>query len=205
MTINQIIKYLNENFGAIQTITTILLALFTGIYAFLTAKIVGSAHREHEASYRPYIQISVYLRAGFIFCLKIRNVGKTSARTVSLDLDKDIFQFTEINRNLKDFFIFKNVIESIPPETEYHIDLGTSFEYFNEENAEVLPKVFTMTISYSYFDKKHAVERTTIDLRPYHSTSVIKDPIIEELEKLKKDLSGKLENIAKNINSAIKR
>jgi hypothetical protein len=193
------LDYLNKNSGAIQTITTVLLAILTGLYVFITGKLLGSAHEEHEAAIRPYLQISVYVRSEVILCLVIKNIGRSAANKVSLSIDKDIFQFGEATRNVRDFPLFSQITESIPPAAEYHIDLDSSIQLFSEGRERLVPKVFTVTATYSFFEKKPVVEKTGIDLRGYESTNVGRDPLVESLKSLKKEVVGELKDLVKGI------
>lgn len=182
------LRYLNENAGAIQVITTVFLAIFTAIYVFLTGRLVYVTRLEHDADIRPYVLVRPYLRSDIMVSLLIKNVGKTAAENVTLTLDQDFFQFGDASRNLRNMPLFSKPISSIMPGVEYHVDLGTGPTFFQKhvkEPTKKMPNVFSVTSSYSYFSKA-IFETAIIDVSAYYDTHQQKSEISDEIEDLRK-------------------
>lgn len=182
---------------------TALLVLITGYYAWTTNRIlsankeaVAAMREQSEAMTRPYIQPMLGLVPNTpIFVLKIRNIGKTTARNLRLTLDKDFYQLGNQKRNLRDLNTFKDEISSFPPDSEFSFWLGTGPEMFAaEHNDDLMPQVFSVTASYEYAQKK-VTETTTIDFRPFLSTDLPRDSITHEL----KDMTREIKDVSRAI------
>ena len=173
------------------------LAVITTIYAFFTFKILGAnkaiveeMRKQQEATMRPYVSISAYLRTGTpFFYLRVKNVGKTAATELSLSLDKDFYQLGEKSevRNLAKLAAFTNSIHSLPPDGEMLFLLANGPSLYAEQSKDVTPLVFAVTAKYSIVSKM-VLEKTTIDLRPYIGTDIPRDDIAEELKELRKSV-----------------
>ncbi|MGX4181778.1 hypothetical protein [Escherichia coli] len=173
-------------------ILTAILVIITGIYAFLTYKMSRISERtaqimneQTEAMSRPYIIIQPMVRphSQFLY-LKIYNSGKTPALNVELELDKDFYQFDEPTKNLKETSIFTSTIDSLAPNQELFFALGQGWVIFGE-SKNPLPQQFTITATYSYMNKE-VVEKNNIDLSPFMQSEGEKNPIVEELERIRK-------------------
>ncbi len=173
-------------------ILTAILVIITGIYAFLTYKMSRISERtaqimneQTEAMSRPYIIIQPMVRphSQFLY-LKIYNSGKTPALNVKLELDKDFYQFDEPTKNLKETSIFTSTIDSLAPNQELFFALGQGWVIFGE-SKNPLPQQFTITATYSYMNKE-VVEKNNIDLSTFMQSEGEKNPIDEELERIRK-------------------
>ena len=100
---NMVIEYL-----------TAILIFVTTIYVYLTHKMakatessVQAINEQSEAMYRPYVVVEPFVRLNTpFFCLRIKNTGKTPAKNLTLNFDRDFYQFAEKNKNFKDFDAF---------------------------------------------------------------------------------------------------
>jgi hypothetical protein len=184
-------------------ILTALLVLITAIYAWLTYRMARATEQstqaivaQSEAMSRPYITISPWVRpkANF-FYLKIANTGRTAAANVRLTLDRDFYQFgeaTQPDRNLRTKTAFSQAIDSVAPGVEMMFCLGQGWVVLGDDTKpHVTPSQFNVTASYQYLDRT-VTEVTRIDLRPYIGSEVEPDPLVEELERIRKVLEGKL-------------
>lgn len=171
---------------------TAVLVVVTGIYAYLTYKMSIMSERsvlmikeQTEAMSRPYLVVQPVVRPHTPFLyLKIYNSGKTSALNVKLELDKDFYQFDESDKNLKKASAFSSAFDSFAPNQELFFALGQGWLIFGESKHS-LPEQFVVTASYSYLDKE-VVEKNHIDLRPFSQSEGQRNPIVEELEKIRK-------------------
>lgn len=176
----------------VMEILTAILVVVTGIYAYLTHKMSNMSERsvqmmkeQAEAMSRPYLVIQPFVRPHTPFLyLKIYNSGKTPALKVKLELDKDFYQFDESDKSLKEASIFSSTFDSFAPNQELFFALGQGCAIFGD-SKNALPEQFVVTATYSYMDKE-VVEKSHIDLRPFAQSEGEKNPIVEELEKIRK-------------------
>ncbi|HSP85766.1 MAG TPA: hypothetical protein VLN09_08535 [Psychrobacter sp.] len=173
---------------------TAILVISTIAYSFLTYRIsrsnketVDIMKEQTEAMSRPYIVIEPFVRPNTpLLYLKIVNTGKTSANNLRLSISNDFYQFGEENKNIKDFPAFCSTIDSFAPNQQLIFALAQGFLIFGESNSK-LPKQFSITANYS-FGTREVIETNHIDLRAYELSKGFKDPVVEELGKIREQL-----------------
>ncbi|MEZ5631571.1 MAG: hypothetical protein R3F09_12820 [Burkholderiaceae bacterium] len=176
---------------------TAILVFVTAIYSYLTYKMVKASEasvqavrEQSEAMLRPYVSVSPYVRPHTtVLYLRVENTGRTAAENLRLSMDKDFFQFGKAkqpDRNLRTKAAFVDAIQSLPPGGKLVFALAQGFIIF-APNADpsVVPQQFSVTATYS-FSGKQVNETHRIDLRPYIGSEGERDPVVEELEKLRK-------------------
>ena len=170
------------------TIISFLTLIVTGIYAYLTYRIVQASKEQSESVFRPYITITHRLSTQTLIKLYIRNTGKTNACNLRLQIDRDFRQLDSKREedNIANNFAFNNVIETFPPGSELKFSLMSTIALHAESYAQ--PFIFTITATYSYVDKT-VTEKTTIDLRPYKGTFLPDYSVEDGLEALRKEIS----------------
>lgn len=180
---------------------TAALVLITGFYAYLTHRLavasersVQAAERHLEATLRPYITIRPYVRPNTPFLyLAVINTGASGATDLTMKLDRDFYQFGEhkrSERNLRNVSAFSSPITSFAPGQELHFALGQGWVIFAKEtNPAVTPLEFSVNVTYRFADKA-VTELHRIDLRPYVGSEENRDPIVQELEKIRKALTA---------------
>lgn len=183
-------------------ILTGILALITAIYAYLTLRMakaseasVQAVKQQSEDALRPYISVSPFIRPHALFLyLRVANTGRTGAQNLRLTFDRDFFQWGEANKpdsNLRNKNAFSLPIDSFPPGAELIFALGQGPVLFGEEANPVATTVqFNITATYEFFGKR-VEEVNRIDLRPYLGTQIEHDPVVEELEQIRKVLMQK--------------
>jgi hypothetical protein len=86
---------------------------------------------------------------------------------------------------------FSTTIDSFPPGTELIFALGQGWVIFGENaQPDVCPTQFNVTATYEFLEKE-VTEVNRIDLRPYIGTEGEHDPIVEELERIRKVMETK--------------
>ena len=177
-------------------VLTGLLVLITGVYAWVSFRIlranerlVGEMKLQSEAINRPYITVRAYTVPNSpILYLGIFNTGKLPAEKVKLEIDRVFYQFGDRReeRNMATFSIFNQEIDCFAPGQEFKFMLGQGFVIFAEEADEsVTPTVFDIKATYSFGDKSYS-ETNVIDLNPFRMTSLGTDPLISEIEGIRK-------------------
>lgn len=176
---------------------TAILVFITAIYSYLTHKMakaseasVQAMREQSEAMLRPYVTISPYVRPHTtVLYLRIENTGRSAAENLRLSIDKDFFQFGEAKQpdhNLRTKSAFVEPIQSLPPSGKLVFTLAQGFIIFAPEaDPNHVPQQFTITATYR-FGEKEFTEANRIDLRPYIGSEGELDPVVEELEKLRK-------------------
>ena len=176
---------------------TAILVFITGIYSYLTHKMakaseesVKAMREQSEAMLRPYVAITPYVRPHTtVLYLRIENSGKSSAENLRLSMDKDFFQFGEVNQpdhNLRTKKAFLDPIRSMPPGGKLIFALAQGFVVFAPSaDPDHLPRQFTITATYQFGDREFK-EINHIDLCPYIGSEGEHDPLVEELERLRK-------------------
>lgn len=191
------VKHPDGGHMVIEYLTGILV-LITAIYAYLTYRMAKASEASAEAVrnqsemfLRPYITISPFIRANTpLLYLRVKNTGKTGAQNLRLSIDRDFFKFGN-RANLKTLSAFTTPIDSFPPDAELIFGLAQGWVLFGEKsNPNICPAQFNVTATYDFFGKK-VQEITQVDLRPYLGTEGEHDPIVEELEKIRKVLEDK--------------
>ncbi|WP_264878328.1 hypothetical protein [Vibrio agarivorans] len=172
----------------IMEILTAILVVVTAVYAFLTYKMSQMSERsvqvmkeQTEAMSRPYLVFQPVVRPHTpLLYLKIYNSGNTPAVGVKLSIDQDFYQYDELGKNLKSLSIFDDKIDSLSPNQEMFFALGEGWKVFGD-SKNPMPQQFTITASYSFMNKT-VEEKNHIDLRPFAFSEGERNPIVEELE-----------------------
>ena len=182
----------------IEYLTGILIFV-TSIYVYLTYKMVEATessvqaiNEQSDALQRPYVVVEPFVRPNTPFLyLRIKNTGKTSAQDLTLNIDRDFYQFADKGKNFKDFDAFNTTIDSLPPNAELLFALAQGWVILADDaDQEITPKQFEILAEYKY-QNKSVRENHKIDLRPYSASEGAKDPVVEELEKIRKALEKK--------------
>lgn len=181
----------------IELLTGILVAV-TAFYSWATYKILRAnesvlreMEMQREDTYRPYISIfpSTYSDSSIIY-LEIVNTGKTAAHNLTLELNKDFYQFGRIEApgNMRFLSAFSENIDCFSPQSKMIFYLATGDDLFGpgfDENKT--PKKFSIKSTYSYSEKM-VEEVTNIDLTPYNNTAIPPNPIVSTLKNMTKSI-----------------
>jgi len=181
---------------------TAILVFVTAIYAYLTLRMakaseasVEAVREQSVAMLRPYITVAPFIRPHTPFLyLRVTNTGRTGAQNLRLTLDRDFFQFGEKNRpdkNLRTISAFSAPIDGFSPGAELLFGLAQGWVLFGADaNSDVCPAQFNVTATYEFLGKRFE-EVNRVDLRPYIGTEGERDPVVEELERIRKVMEQK--------------
>jgi hypothetical protein len=181
---------------------TLALVVITAFYAWATFKIlranqgvVAGMKEQTEAQFRPYVVISVTPRVGTtLLLLEIQNTGKSPALNLNMKIDKDFYYQAEKNenKNIAKLPAFSKPIACLAPGTRLSYILGVGHTIFGDNVNETLcPKIFQVQADYEFADKKYS-ENNIIDMHPLLRSSVMHDPVSEELKHLRESLVSAL-------------
>jgi len=181
---------------------TAILVFVTAIYAYLTQKMakaseasVQAVRDQSEAMLRPYIGISPFVRPQTtVLYLRVENTGRTAAENVRLTMDRDFFQFGDNKRpgnNLRTKSAFSEPIDGFAPGNKLVFALAQGSVIFGDGyRPENTPHQFNITATYE-FSGKPVEEVHRIDLRPYIGSEGERDPLVDELEKIRQIIEKK--------------
>lgn len=186
------------NFENVSEWLTLANVMLTAVFAGLTFLILlanraaVAAMREQMAEQaRPYVHVSVRVRLGTpVTQLVIKNVGRSPAQRLRLGIDRDFYQFGEVQsgRNLAKQKAFTQPIDCLPPDTELLFDLGMGFKIFAPDaDAAICPPTFVVSADYQHGKYRYS-EKIHVDLHPFVGTSIPYHPVGEELEKVRKSI-----------------
>lgn len=188
---------------------TLTLVIVTAFYAYATFKIlranetmVLTMRDQQSAAMRPYILVSTSIRPGTqLFYLSIKNVGKTAALDLKLSMNKDFYQLGEkrVERNIAASAAFLQTIDSLPPDGQLLFLMGNGPSLYSECNRDeqLSPLVFTVTANYKSLADTYT-ENSIVDLKPYINTDIPHDPVVEELGKLRQEVTKLAKLLEKN-------
>lgn len=178
-------------------IITLILALISGLYAWLTHRIAVSNERsvaimakQTDLLTRPYVDVSVFTPPkSHVFYLRIRNSGRTAARNLRLQVDRDFFPFGRQSQpSLVSLAAFREAITSFGPIAQLTFALGSAVDIFREDtDPKIMPQEFRITASYEY-DNGSVSETSHVDLRPYRLSAMEPSPLVDELERIREVL-----------------
>jgi hypothetical protein len=178
------------------------ISLFVAIVTYQMVKAnretVAVMKAQLDASTRPYIQVTPFVRAmSTMLMLSIKNAGGSSAKNLRLSLDKDFYFNAHLDEddNLRKYTTFVHPIQSLSPQAEMVFYLGVGHNIFRD--AERCPQQFTVQAEYEYQDNR-VVESTTIDLQPFRKSAKPVDPIVEQLENISGHLSEIRSAVSRN-------
>lgn len=174
-------------------ILTAILIVITAVYAFLTWRIskaneavVTTMRLHHEAAFRPYVTVSTFtVPTDLRIYLRIENTGKTAARNVRLSLDRPFHRHARADDNLQNYPAFSHPIDCLAPGMRLPFALGTGIDLFGDSaKPELSPLLFNILAQYEW-EGSSADETHTIDLRSYLQTNIPRDPLVEEVKRLR--------------------
>jgi len=103
---------------------------------------------------RPYIAITHSVTSQTLIRLSIKNTRKSSADNLRLQIDKNFHQYARQDLNIADIYLFKNTIQTFPPNAQLFFPLISSLEYQGPQPENPLsPSLFSITATYSFLGK----------------------------------------------------
>ena len=180
---------------------TAALTIITGIYAYLTFRIlkanehaVAAMQEQAEQANRPYVVVAPFLKPySIVIYLRITNSGKTAAERLRLTLGKGVQRLSRPGDeyDMQKLSAFSEEIATFAPGAELFFMLGTGISFFGQDaKPDLTPPVFDVTASYSWRERS-VKETTVVDVRPLRGADLVPDSIVEELERIRKVLEKK--------------
>lgn len=186
------------NWGTVWSAATVVLTLglliATGVYAWLTYRLVNASEQHSWEVSRPRLLIALRAnQGGQFFILHIENVGLTSAEEVQLTLDQPVHQQFGRADDIQNVPVFKEGLRSFPPRTPIQIGLGVGFSYLGSEvDRSKHPLSFKVTATYKS-GARVITEKFPIDVRQQYDATLLRRDYVEDFarnfpDKMSKDM-----------------
>jgi len=176
----------------IQIGASLILAILTGIYVYLTKKILYEMKKARKEEKKPYIVIDVDIPRVPIFNLIMKNIGTGPAKNVEVKFDPDIYLPHE-GVKLSELPLFQR-IKYFSPGKEHKLFLGMSWDKINDQNLTDLKiKVY---LAYENMWGENIHDEMAIDFTIYKDLTQIKlkglHDLTNEVEKIVAILKKKI-------------
>lgn len=122
----------------------------TGVYAWLTFRLVKAAEEQSWEVSRARIVVKIATnQGGQLFLLHIENSGRSSAYDLTLAIDRPLHTDLGQKEDIRDRPLFKNGLRSFPPDTTVRFALGVTFQYLNDaKDRSQHPTSFMVSANY---------------------------------------------------------
>lgn len=185
---------------AFATVASVVVAAIYAGLTYLVARKNGEMVALMEAQYRefiaPHVTLSVGIKHSVVTTIKIRNVGRSTAKNVRLSLDRDFYQFADHipEKNVRNWPLFQRAMPCMGAGDEIFFMLCQGFNIDKEiGGVNITPSKFSILVAYEFGGVKRS-EDYEIDLGFYSRTQQDRPQELEELEKIQKHL-GKLVSV----------
>ncbi|MCX6565112.1 MAG: hypothetical protein NTW38_01595 [Candidatus Aminicenantes bacterium] len=181
-------SFMNTNSGSIIAILTFVLAAISGIYAFLTWKMVKETKRMREIQSEPQISIFYKSKDEYInlIDLVIKNIGPGPAYKLAFKASPD-FEYSE-GMKLSEMNIFKNGLKYLAPNQELVFFLNSLIEI----SSKKLCSYFDITVNYEDDSGKKYENSYNIDLSEIFGLRHVGGPplkkIADQIEKIVEEI-----------------
>lgn len=158
--------------------------LLTYFYVIFTWEMLEKLKKESYLEKRPYL-ISDFESENSFLRIYVKNIGKTPAKNVEIQIRPDIKIFDNKSLNQS---IFKEKILFFPPEKQIGSLINTTPEFFKNESSE-----YEISLSYSDVFDRIFEEKIILNLEHHKSQMYLpqKDitDIVKSLDKIKEELN----------------
>jgi hypothetical protein len=179
------LRFLNENAGALSVLFSLVVTGATVVYAWLTAQLVSETRRMRRAQSDPKIALGLaphQFRFGFVDLL-IVNEGSGSAHDVTFEVHPDETADPELVQKLQDYGLIKRGLKYMSPRQE----VRTFFASMIERDERRMNTNIDVTVRYRTPSGEPGQGRYSLDFSPYWGHSELgKHPLVEMESILKK-------------------
>lgn len=183
-------KWINDNSSAITALATLVLVFLTGLYVYLTRRMVLEMAKSHEAD----VTVDLELPDAML-CFVVANHGQSPARNIRFNVRKDLGWLSPNpgKKGIASLNVIRDGISYLPPRRTLRYEVGTVHSIKKDEPE----RVFSLEISYES-NGQSATREVTIDFSqfgsvlfesyrsPMHGISKSLDDIRSEIQRLGK-------------------
>lgn len=166
---------------AATPLLTLGLLVVTGVYAYLTYRLVKSSEQQSWEVSRPRLVVALRTNQGGQFLmLHIENIGMTPADELRLALDRPVNQQFGKVKDIRETPILKEGLPSLPPQTRVRIGIGVAHSYLHEDaDRQLHPLSFEVTATYKSGDRNIS-ERFPLDVERQLNATLLDQDYLEE-------------------------
>jgi hypothetical protein len=178
---------------------TLGLLVVTGIYAWLTFRMVRASESQIRELGRPRIIVHVSPRESSFLTICIENTGLSTAEKIDIRLNQPVYQYMGYTgQNLQEYPAFSETLPSLPPRGLLRFALGT--QYLTADlDRDKHPYYFVATASYEFSGQK-ITENFEINVKNQYSGVLIEQ---DHLADFSKNFPGKFDKFVEKIVEAI--
>ncbi|MEQ8744165.1 hypothetical protein [Parasphingorhabdus sp.] len=191
-----------EFWQAVSAVSSIILIVITGIYAYLTFRMVRNSEEQLWQSTRALVVAKVTVQQGALLILKFENLGPTNAESFTVDIDRPIIKTIGQKNDIRELPFFKNGLSTFPPNAPIAFSIGLTHEWLNENtDREMHPASFSIKLTYATGGRKisETIELNIVDQLYY--SSVQRDYIEDFGRTFPDKFNTKMDKIAKQLDA----
>jgi hypothetical protein len=185
----ELVKWLNSNGPSLQFFAAIALLLATGLYVWLTGRIV----RESRNSREPFVTIDFEITGRSTFCLVVENRGLRPATNVRIDVEQDVESIIlfQDRKGLANLEVAKNGISYLAParKLKYYLVLPA----FVQKRDATSSLVLVARISYQNERGKRHENTVTYDFEQ------LREVLFDSFEDSHRDIVEAVREVAKKL------
>lgn len=186
--LNSVISFLNTNSGAFLVITTIIYASITGVYAFITRRMLKETKIMRESQTEPFVFINLQPleRVRFLKNIVIQNIGPGPAYDVRFKIEPDIVLSRD--QKLSEINMMKQGFKYLAPNQRIECLIASSMELANKKEKVL----YELTVTYQNKSEKHYEATYVLDFTEYFGMQYTDDDpykgIVDKLEAIHGDI-----------------
>lgn len=192
-----LISWLNANSGAITAFATVIVAIATGVLAWITWRYAKTTDKILKASDKPEILIYLFPSEGNSRCINlcIQNIGTGFASDIIFDGDDLDFipPMLFVNIPLKEMSIFKKGIDYLAPGKKIEIPL-----FITHGMGDASEKTLTIFVTYEDSMRKKYDDSFPLNLSKWVDFSQEDTPIAKTAKSVEK-IASKIESVLLNL------
>lgn len=192
----EIIKWINNNDILINLFSSIILAIATVFYVFLTTKLVSENIKIRRLQIDPKIVLDILMDENDPYFLNIiiENVGNGVALNLKFNVKSEL-NITK-SKKISELGFIKNGLKTLSAKSKYKTML---IFIIDETNVEIFNRLIEIDIEYFDITGKKFIERTIIDLSYINDISYLRNKPEDKIIKEIKEITKTLKDISKNI------
>jgi hypothetical protein len=140
-----------EFWQAVSALSSIILIAITGVYAYLTHRLVRAAEEQAWEANRAHVIAKISTnQGGQLLLLHFENIGKAAAKNLSVKLDKPVHKRLGSKDDLREMPFIKSGLSYFPPGTPVKYSIAASHQWLGETvDRSLHPKNFVVELEYS--------------------------------------------------------
>jgi len=180
------IAYLDQHFGAVTAITTLVSTAFTAIYVILTSRMLREVRKAKE----PFVTIDMELPDSMLRLIVV-NLGQSPARNIRFAIEHDIQWLSIYNSNgIASIPAIRNGISALAPGRSLRFNAGVVHGIPKDKETVLSVKIMFEDEGGKYYSRKE-----TIDISQFN------DVLLESFEDSNKGVEEAIKSLGHSLTS----